>query len=71
MKSYYVLLPIWMVTYHYRGKDYIFAMNGQTGKVVGKPPISRAKVAGWFGGIAAITLLIFRLVTFFMGGGLI
>ncbi|MEK0285512.1 TFIIB-type zinc ribbon-containing protein [Caldifermentibacillus hisashii] len=70
-KSYYVLLPIWMVTYHYRGKDYIFAMNGQTGKVVGKPPISRAKVAGWFGGIAAVTLLIFRLVTFFMGGGLI
>lgn len=71
LKSYYVLLPIWMVTYNYKGKDYIFAMNGQTGKVVGKPPISRAKVAGWFSGIAAGTLFILRLVTYFAGGGLL
>ncbi|WP_033828757.1 TFIIB-type zinc ribbon-containing protein [Bacillus andreraoultii] len=71
VKSYYVLLPIWMVTYNYRQKDYIFAMNGQTGKVVGKPPISRGKIAGWFAGITAGTLVILRLVTFMMGGGLL
>src|SRR5690606_22124485 len=28
VKSYYVLLPVWMVTYNYKNKDYIFAMNG-------------------------------------------
>ncbi len=70
-KSYYVLLPVWMVNYHYKNKEYLFAMNGHTGKVVGKPPISRGKVAGWFGGVAGGTLLVFRLVTMFMGGGLI
>ncbi|WAA12850.1 TFIIB-type zinc ribbon-containing protein [Fervidibacillus halotolerans] len=70
-KSYYVLLPVWMVTYNYKQKDYIFAMNGQTGKVVGKPPISTGKMAGWFFGVAGVTVLILRLVTFFMGGGLL
>ncbi|WAA08865.1 TFIIB-type zinc ribbon-containing protein [Fervidibacillus albus] len=71
MNSYYVLLPVWMVTYNYKQKDYIFAMNGQTGKVVGKPPISLGKMASWFFGVAGGTVLIFRLVTFFMGGGLL
>lgn len=70
INSYYVLLPVWMVNYHYRQKEYLFAMNGQTGKVVGKPPLSMGKIAGWFGGIAAGTLLTFRIVTLMMGGGL-
>lgn len=37
-QSDYVLLPVWMVNYDYNKKVYTFAMNGQTGKVVGKPP---------------------------------
>lgn len=69
VNSYYVLLPVWMVSYHLNGKEYLFAMNGQTGKVVGKPPLSFGKIAGWFGGIAAGTLLIFRTATLIMGGG--
>lgn len=40
----YALLPIWMLTYSYNNKNYIFAMNGQTGKVFGSLPISRIKL---------------------------
>ena len=35
-------------------------MNGETGKVVGKPPISIPKVLLWFFGIAA-GLVMYRL----------
>lgn len=69
IKSYYVLLPVWMVSYDFNKSEHIFAMNGQTGKVVGKPPISIKKVAAWFGGIAGGTLLALKLASFMMGGG--
>ena len=68
--AYYVLLPIWMVYYDYGDKEHIFAMNGQTGKVVGKPPISGAKVAGWFSGIAAASFVVLKGISLAMGGDL-
>lgn len=49
----YTLLPVWILNYTYRGKMYTFAMNGQTGKIVGKLPKSFGKMAAWFGGIFA------------------
>lgn len=68
--AYYTLLPVWMVYYDYKGTEYIFAMNGQTGKVVGKPPISQTKVASWFGGIAGGTFIVLKLISLIMGGSL-
>lgn len=40
----YALMPIWMYLYQYRGKTWRFHVNGQTGKVVGKTPVSKEKV---------------------------
>ncbi|MCM3653305.1 TFIIB-type zinc ribbon-containing protein [Metabacillus litoralis] len=68
--SYYVLLPIWMIYYDYDKHEHTFAMNGQTGKVVGKPPISFGKVAAWFGGVASSTFIVLKLVSYLLGGGL-
>ena len=34
----YVLLPLWIGTYHYQGKEYQVLVNGQTGKVSGEKP---------------------------------
>ncbi|MFF2446943.1 TFIIB-type zinc ribbon-containing protein [Neobacillus sp. NPDC058068] len=65
----YVLLPVWMVSYDYNNSDYTFAMNGETGKIVGKPPISTTKVAMWFSGISAGTFLALKCVSYMMGGG--
>ena len=41
----YVLLPVWISSFKYNGKVYQFAVNGQTGKVGGKYPISPIRVA--------------------------
>lgn len=41
----YALLPVWLMTYSYNKKTYIFAVNGQTGKSFGTLPVSRKKIA--------------------------
>ena len=35
----YILLPVWMLNVKYKDKMHMFAMNGQTGKMVGNIPI--------------------------------
>lgn len=66
----YALMPVWMVCYDYRQAEHIFLMNGETGKIVGKPPLSKAKMAAWFTGISVGSFIIFRLLTILLGGGL-
>ncbi|WP_042478788.1 hypothetical protein [Bacillus ndiopicus] len=67
--SAYVLLPVWMIYHDYNNSEYIFAMNGHTGKVVGRPPLSKGKAAAWFGGIAAGAFLIMKGIAVLIGGG--
>ena len=43
LKNDYILLPVWMVNIKYQDKNYTFAMNGQTGKMVGNIPLSMKK----------------------------
>ncbi|SFR63805.1 TFIIB-type zinc ribbon-containing protein [Anaeromicropila populeti] len=65
----YTLLPVWLVCYDYNQSEHIFAMNGQTGKVVGKPPISKQKVFLWFTGLTiAFFPIVFLILTTIMGG---
>ena len=40
----YVLAPIWIANYKFNGQVYNFVVNGQTGKIAGKSPISVPKV---------------------------
>lgn len=68
-KADYTLLPVWMINYNYRNGEYVFAMNGNTGKIVGKPPISKAKVAAWFLGTGGVLFIILRLITILVFGG--
>lgn len=67
-KVYYTLLPVWMVYYDFENKEHTFAMNGQTGKVVGKPPISGGKVAAWFTGVAVSTFAVLKAISYMVGG---
>lgn len=68
-KQTYMLLPVWMLISKYQGKDYLFAMNGQTGKIVGELPVSSGQTAKWFGIIFAITFLITMAIAMFVVGG--
>ncbi len=45
--SEYIMLPVWMVNVNYKGKMYTFAMNGQTGKIVGNIPIGVKEAIIW------------------------
>lgn len=61
----YVLLPVYLLNCTYEGKNYRYAINGQTGKVVGELPISKSRSFAWFGGIAAAVFAgIFALLQF-------
>ena len=52
-KVHYALLPVWMLSTKWQDKNYLFAMNGQTGKLVGDLPTSAGKFWGTFAAIAA------------------
>ena len=54
----YLLLPVWISSYKYKDKVYQFMVNGQTGKVSGKTPISIPKVIITIAGIILIIALI-------------
>ncbi|MBR2175766.1 MAG: hypothetical protein IJ861_02315 [Clostridia bacterium] len=40
----YMLLPVWFMTFHYKGKVWEYAINGQTGKISGELPIDNKKL---------------------------
>lgn len=48
----YALMPVWLLHTKWHGKHFLFAMNGQTGKLVGDLPINWWKVLGIFAAIA-------------------
>ena len=41
----YVLMPLYQINYHYGKKDYLISVNGTSGKVAGKTPVSPLRVA--------------------------
>ncbi len=60
----YTLLPMWILNYRRGGKLYTYAMNGSTGKIYGKLPISIPKLGILFGAVGVLTWLI----SFLIGG---
>ena len=43
-KAAYALLPVWIYYYNYRGQKYTYYVNGQSGKILGKTPVSKGKM---------------------------
>ena len=55
----YALLPVWLLSTQWNGNNYLFAMNGQTGKLIGDLPMDRKKLVLWLAGsFAAATALL-------------
>ena len=55
----YTLLPVWVLTYRERGNQvFYFAMNGQTGEIVGKLPVNHKKLFGLGAVIFAVAFVI-------------
>lgn len=49
----YALYPVWLLSTNWNGTNYLFAMNGQTGKFVGNLPMDKGAFWRWFLGLAA------------------
>jgi len=62
----YVLLPVWILNTKYKDKMYTFAMNGQTGKLVGTLPCSVGRVLATGASITAATMIIGNIILHFM-----
>jgi len=57
----YLMLPIWISSFTYKGKVYQFMVNGQSGKVSGRSPVSPWKVL-----IAILIVLLIILIIGYM-----
>lgn len=65
----YVLLPVWTLHTQYEGKTYLFAMNGQTGKITGTLPICKKRAAAWFAGIMTASSVLVGLLQYLVRFG--
>lgn len=71
----YALLPVFMLHVNYEGKSYRYAINGQTGKLIGIFPTDPRKRRRYFAKMLGISFLgftaLFALIgIFFFGGGI-
>ncbi len=58
----YILMPVWFMNFKYQDKTYSFAINGQTGKLAGIPPLCKAKLLAFASSFAAIATVIGALL---------
>ena len=65
----YALLPVWLLNTKYEGKMYTFAMNGQTGKIVGNLPVDKCKY--WCRFFAALGISAVVIGTLLLFGGML
>ncbi|MBQ5412397.1 MAG: hypothetical protein IIU19_03355 [Oscillospiraceae bacterium] len=62
----YAFLPVWVLSTKWKDQNYLFTMNGQTGKLIGNLPVSAGKFIGTFLGIAAAIFAVGYAVLTFM-----
>ncbi len=68
-KSEYAMLPVWMMSGRFEGKTYQFAVNGQTGRMVGSLPVDKSKYwAQIFKGTAVSFVILLIIATLINGG---
>ncbi len=58
----YALMPVWLLTTKWNNQNYLFAMNGQTGKFVGDLPIDKHKLNRWFWSVAVGASVVLSLL---------
>ena len=61
----YSFMPVWVLSTKWRDKNYIFAMNGQTGKMVGDLPVDKGRFCKYLFGITAIVAAIVMPIVYF------
>ena len=66
-KVHYALLPVWMLSTRWNGQNFLFTMNGQTGKLIGNLPVDKGKYWRYFAIATVIaTVAATAVMTFLM-----
>ena len=65
-KAKYALYPVWMLTTSWNGNNYIFAMNGQTGKFVGDLPVDKGAACKWAVGLTVVFSILVYIVAWIL-----
>ncbi|MBQ9412494.1 MAG: hypothetical protein IJU29_05280 [Oscillospiraceae bacterium] len=63
-KVHYALMPVWLLSTQWKDKNFLFAMNGQTGKLVGDLYLDRGRWWAMFGAIAAPLAAVMALLLY-------
>lgn len=53
-KAHYALYPVWLLNTTWNDQKYTFAMNGQTGKLVGDLPLDKGAYVRWLLGLTGV-----------------
>lgn len=70
LEARYLLFPVYMFDINHGGKNYHFAVNGQTGRVVGDLPISKGTKVTYFlahAGILSGALVALQVILYMLG----
>ncbi len=62
----YAMLPVWIMNYRYRNKQYMLMINGQTGKMIGKLPLDYGRIGISYVLLSAVMFLLLSLLGFLM-----
>ncbi|MCR4938824.1 MAG: hypothetical protein K5930_01785 [Treponemataceae bacterium] len=62
----YAFIPVWLLSTKWKDKNFLFAMNGQTGKFVGDLPIDKGKYWRLFSIITITVTAVSTAVMFFL-----
>ncbi len=63
-KAKYALYPVWILNTRWKGENFTFAVNGQTGKIAGRMPVDWAAFWRWFAGITVVVAILAYLVMY-------
>jgi len=64
----YALLPVWTLSTKWNGKSFLFAMNGQTGRLIGDLPVDMGRFWSWFARISLPLMAVLAIILFVFGG---
>ncbi|MFI3212357.1 MAG: hypothetical protein R3Y24_03360 [Eubacteriales bacterium] len=65
----YTLMPVWVLTYEYKGELYHYAMNGQNGKACGRIPLDMKKLVKTMVIVGTAIFAFLAPMLYIIGGG--
>jgi hypothetical protein len=65
----YAFLPEWLLSTQWNGETYLFAINGQSGKIAGDLPSDKGLAIGYFLTITFAMFVVVGIILYFIGGG--